>query len=83
MSVTDIPIRCGTCGLIRRHPGSSWRYWPKPIPGEVEVICQLCLKLKQKLNERKREREGRELLRRRAKGYGPAVGDVFAGFKGE
>ena len=53
--------------------------------GEVRMgICALCLEFGKSAAERKWQREGRELLRDRAKGYGgPVEGeDVFRGFRG-
>ena len=52
--------------------------------GEVRYgLCAQCLEFGRRAAERKWQREGRQLLRDRAKGYGPQPGDPFRGFREE
>lgn len=75
-------VQCRFCGRVRLH-----EEWVRDSSVKVDVIgfCALCGRLDKDKAERAWKREGRELLRRRERGYGPpAEGeDVFAGFKGD
>ena len=68
---------------MRDKPGDDWRDHPATLPGEVRGFCKLCGDLALAKRQRKWVREGRELLRRRERGYGPGMGDPFAGMREE
>lgn len=80
----DVPApaqRCHRCGRVRDVLGDDWLDDEARRPSEVSVTCALCAELLRRLAEQRRVREGRRLLRQRAKGYGPGKGDAFAGFR--
>lgn len=73
-SSTGVPIRCVSPVIQQGEEGGEVRYG----------LCALCLAHGKRASEAKWRREGRKLLRDRAKGYGgPVEGeDVFRGFRG-
>ena len=78
-------VRCSRCHRVRDAPGQEWRDHPAKLPHEVSGICALCADLQRLLSEQKWEREGRDLLRKRARGQAgfEPVGEVFRGFRAE
>ena len=60
-------IRCVSPVIQTGEPGGE----------ERSGICALCLEFGKRAAERKWRREGRQLLRDRAKTYGPQAGDPF------
>jgi hypothetical protein len=78
------PVRCEHCARVR-FDAEGWQDHPGKLPREVVGMCVTCGAWAQRQREIKWAREGRQLLARRAKGYGgPAEGeDVFRGFRGE
>lgn len=78
--VPVIPVRCERCARVRT--GKDWEDHPAKLPGELLGICATCADLLRRLAAQKYAREGRTLMRRRAKGYGPGTGDPFTGMRG-
>lgn len=77
-----IPVRCSGCARVRFHTpqAGDWTDHPATISGEVSGICATCLDLRHRVAVQKTVRADRKLIRDRARGYGPATGDPFAGF---
>lgn len=80
-----IPVRCMDCARVRFHtPGPGvWTDHPARLAGEVAVMCATCVELRRRLARAKEAAMDRQLLRDRARGYGPAPEgeDVFRGFR--
>ena len=66
-------IRCVSPVIQTGEPGGEERYG----------LCALCLGWGKRAAERKWQRESRELLEQRRRGYGPATADPFAGMREE
>lgn len=78
-------VRCGMCHRVREAPGEPWVWTREPHPNAVTGYCAVCADLKKLSRKRGWEAVGAQLLKDRAKGYGPAPEgtNVFKGFKGE
>ena len=85
----DVPtkaVRCSRCARVRTGgTGADWFDHPATLPREMPGTCATCAELLRRLAAQRRVREGRRLLRQRAKGYGPAQAgeNPFNGFEGE
>lgn len=76
-------VQCETCPRVR--VGTRWLVvdGAQVVGYAVVGTCPTCLAWRKRVSEAKYRREGRELLQRRAKGYGgPAPGeDIWRGFR--
>jgi hypothetical protein len=75
---SPLVCQCQYCGRVR--VGDVWTRDP-PVEPDVVGHCPTCGELRLRQMQLKYAREGRTLLRRRAKRYGPGMGDPFAGFR--
>ena len=79
--MSTLVCQCQHCGRVRI--GNEWTRDASVAP-DVVVHCPTCGELRLRQSALRYAREGRALLRRRAKGYGPAPEGVddFDGFRG-
>lgn len=73
-SSTGMHVYCVSPVIEQGEPGG---------PVIEDGLCSLCLAHQERAYRLKWHREGKRLLRERAKGYGPQTGDAFQGFRGE
>lgn len=73
-------VQCEDCGRVKLDRAWTWADFVVP---DIVGFCLTCGEARRFEEARRWAREGRKLLRDRARGYGPQPGDPFRGFREE